>query len=291
MTGPRALLLLAALAAGAPAAQEVVFRASVATVAVDVAVQQDGRPVIDLGPGDFTVRDNGRLQEITGVIRETLPIDVTCIIDLSGSVQGPVLEALTRAVDAIGTQVRQTDRAGVVIFNQQIRQVRPLDAGGWPAGLSLGTPTALTSLFDAVSVSLIAPPETGRRRMAIIFTDGLDMTSFVDGSSILELARRSNMAIFTVALADGTARRPQPAAHEELFRALADTTGGVLDVVQRDEDLSASFTQAFEDFRTSYVLTYAYDGPAEPGWHPIEVTVERPGRFEVRARQGYFSAP
>ena len=78
-------------------------------------------------------------------------------------------------------------------------------------------------------------------------------------------------------------------SHEALFTGLANATGGALDVLQRDEDLSGSFAQAFEEFRTSYVLSYTYEGPDLPGWHQLQVRVTRPGTYEVRARQGYFS--
>jgi hypothetical protein len=281
--------MLSAVATVVPAAQQAVFRASTASITVDVPVRQNGRPVTDLGPADFEVRDAGRTQQVAEVTRETLPIDVTCIVDLSGSVQGPVLESLRRSLNAIGQRLRPTDRASVITFNQQIRQVRPLQPGGWPDGLPLGVPSSLTSLFDAVTVALIASPEVGRRRMAIVFTDGLDVSSFLDGAGMLDVARRSATAVFTVALAEGTVRRPRRPAHEDLFTTLANVTGGVLDVLQRDEDLSGSFAQAFEEFRTSYVLSYAYEGPALAGWHPIEVRVTRPGRYDVRARQGYFS--
>jgi hypothetical protein len=283
-------LVLLTTAAAVATAQQAVFRTSTASVTVDVSVRQNGRPVTDLGPADFEVRDAGLTQRIVEVTRETLPIDVTCIVDLSGSVQGPVLDSLRRSINAIGQRLRPTDRASVITFNQQIRQVRPLQPGGWPDGLALGTPSSLTSLFDAVTVALIASPEIGRRRMAIVFTDGLDISSFLDGAGMIEIARRSGTAVFTVALAEGTVRSPRRPAHEDLFTTLSTTTGGVLDVLQRDEDLSGAFAQAFEEFRTSYVLSYAYDGPAVTGWHPIEVRITRPGRFDVRARQGYFSA-
>jgi Ca-activated chloride channel family protein len=193
-------------------------------------------------------------------------------------------------VNNIGLRLRDSDRASVVTFNQHIRQVRPLLPGGWPEGLALGPPSAATSLFDAVTVALIAPPEVGRRRLAIVFTDGLDSSSFVDATTLVDVARRSDSAVFTVALAEGTVRRPAKPTHEALFRALAEATGGALDVLQRDEDLSRSFIDAFESFRSSYVLRYVYSGPSISGWHPIEVRVRRPGTFDVRTRQGYFSA-
>lgn len=290
--GAAVVLLACAGAAGLSAAaadQEPVFRSGTVSVLVDVAVHQNGRPVPDLGPSDFAVLDGGLAQAVDEVLRESFPIDLTCIVDLSRSVQGPVLTGLSRAIDAVGERLRPTDRASVITFNQQIRLVRPLEPGSWQKGLALGTPTALTSLFDAVTVSLISRPEVGRRRMAIVFTDGLDSSSFVDGTTLVDLARRAETAVFVVALTGGTTRRPARPPHEALFATLAETTGGALAVLQGDEDLSRSFIDAFESFHSSYVLRYVYTGPPLPGWHPIEVRVTRPGTFEIRARQGYFA--
>ena len=59
-------------------------------------------------------------------------------------------------------------------------------------------------------------------------------------------------------------------------------------VVQRDADLGASFIRELEDFRTSYVLRYSPTGVPAGGWHDVDVRLNRPGRFEVRARKGYF---
>lgn len=283
------LSLLAAIAVVPLGAQDVVFRSIVDSVMVDVSVRQGGRPVSNLVAADFEVRDDGLVQEITSVSRETLPIDVTFIVDLSASVQGAVLAALNRSIAQVGQRLGANDRAAVVTFNHQITQVRVLETGGWPSGLALGTPAGLTSLFDAMTVSLIVPPEIGRRRMAIVFTDGLDTTSFVEGTGVVEIARRAATSVFTVALTDGSVRNPERPPHESLFRTLAETTGGAVAVLQRDEDLSRSFEQVFDDFRTSYVLQYSYGGPVKPGWHELAVRVVKAGNFDVRARRGYFS--
>ena len=171
-----------------------------------------------------------------------------------------------------------------------MREVRALTPVLAQTSISLGAPTGSTSMFDALTISLVAPPEANRRRMVILFTDGRDDSSFTDAESLLEVATRSQMAVFTVAVADGTLRRPERAPQEAVFTALADATGGTAVVMQRDEDLAGSFVRAFDAFRTSYVLRYAYEGPGQRGWHAITVRVKRPGQFQVRARPGYFTA-
>lgn len=283
-----AILLFMLLVGVTAAAAQAIFRSGVDSVSLDVSVRQRGREIGDLTATDFDVRDNGLPQQILDVTRQVLPIDVTFVIDLSGSVDGPLLGAVTRAVEAVGPRLRPADRAAVLTFNTRVREVRPLSEGGLPTPLALGRATGQTSLFDALTVGLIAPPEPGRRRMLLLFTDGQDGASFIDGTSLLDLARRSEMAVFTVALTQGTARRPQKAVHAALFEALGEATGGTVVTLQQDQDLEASFVQAFDDFRTSYVLRYAYDGPARPGWHVLSVRVTRRGDYDVRARQGYF---
>ena len=75
----------------------------------------------------------------------------------------------------------------------------------------------------------------------------------------------------------------------ELFDRLAELTGGAVVVLRPNQNLGESFVQAFDEFRASYVLRYAYEGPPQPGWHQLVVRVTRRGQYDVRARQGYFA--
>ena len=282
-------LAIAILAAGlGPRAQQAVFRTSVDSVILTVSVTERGRAVADLDLTDFEVRDNSVVQTLSGAARESLPIDVTFVVDLSGSVRGPLLVSLTRAMNAVGAQLRPADRAGVVTFNHRIQEIRPLTAG-WPSTFGFRGASGQTSLFDALTASLIAAPESGRQRMAIVFTDGNDTTSFVDAASLVDVARRADTAVFIVALTEGSIRSPQRPAHEALFQALADSTGGLLTTLQQNQELDDSFVGAFNGFRTSYVLRYTYAGPAREGWHALSVRVTRRGVFDIRSRQGYFT--
>jgi hypothetical protein len=124
--------------------------------------------------------------------------------------------------------------------------------------------------------------------MAIVMTEGQDGGSFLDEPELFDVAARTDMAVFVVAVTDGTSRVPQRPSNERMLRALANATGGAVAVVQRDADLGASFIRELEDFRTSYVLRYSPNGVPAGGWHDVDVRLNRQGRFEVRARKGYF---
>jgi uncharacterized protein (UPF0248 family) len=45
--------------------------------------------------------------------------------------------------------------------------------------------------------------------------------------------------------------------------------------------------KALEDVREGYVLRYTAKGVPDAGWHPISVTIARPGKYDVQTRPGY----
>jgi hypothetical protein len=56
-------------------------------------------------------------------------------------------------------------------------------------------------------------------------------------------------------------------------------------------DLRRLFTQALEEMRARYLLTYTPKGGApQEGWHEVKVTLKN-ARGDVTARPGYFVAP
>src|SRR5262249_25481522 len=67
-----------------PDAQQVV-RASADATSVPVAVRKGNRPVPNLTAADFDLFDNGVRQDITAVMSGTIPIDLTLVVDTSGS--------------------------------------------------------------------------------------------------------------------------------------------------------------------------------------------------------------
>jgi VWFA-related protein len=277
------------LAAPRGHAQQPVFRGSAATVVVDVSVTAGGEDVPDLTAKDFRLADNGVPQTITHVSRQALPIDVTFVPDISGQTEGPLLDSLRRAIDDVLARLGTNDRASLVLFDPWIREVEGIER----SRLSIDAerrPNAgsASALLDAVATTLIRPSDPGRRRMAVLFTDGQDAGSFLDEADLLDVARRSDVTVFTVAVTDGTTRTPMRAANAGLLNALAEATGGAVAVVQRDQDVSESFTRALAAFRTTYVLQYTPAKVEPGGWHEVEVRLARTGRYQLRARRGYF---
>jgi hypothetical protein len=65
------------------------------------------------------------------------------------------------------------------------------------------------------------------------------------------------------------------------------TAGQVIPLTSK-ESISSVFKATLEDFRASYVLRYVAQGVKDEGWHEIEVSLKKRGRFDIRARRGYM---
>ena len=273
------------------AGQRPTFSGGVISVTLDVSVKRDGKPVTGLTAGDFQVTDRGVPQTIAEVSREQLPIDVTFIPDLVGTTEGPWLAGFRRAFETMRRGLRREDKGRLVLFDPRIREINGIEEG--PVEITSVNPSAdggASSLIDAVAVSLVRDANPDYRRMAVVLTDGQDGGSFLDETELMEVAGRTDVAVFVVAMTDGTTSVPQRPTNERMLRLLAETTGGAVTIVQRDADLGASFIRELEEFRTSYVLRYTPVGVTGGGWHDVEVKLNRPGRFDVRARKGYVSS-
>ena len=149
----------------------------------------------------------------------------------------------------------------------------------------LGRPGGQTSLFDALTSSLIRPRDQAFRSMAILFTDGRDTLSLLDENTVRAVAARAESSIFVVTVTENSA---PVVPHRALFENITETTGGRLVVLGRTDNLSGAFVRALDDYRLSYVLRYAPKAAPLPGWHDLAVRVTRSGRYDLRARSGYF---
>jgi VWFA-related protein len=306
--------------------QRPVFRSGADAVTIPVSVREGTRPVGGLTAGDFELRDNGVVQKIESFIAGQVPIDLTFVLDLSGSVDGPLLQRLKAAVRDTTKLLRPDDRVRLIAVSQVLREVFGLRAPG--QGLPIDDLRALgaTSLYDGLAASMMATADAGRRQLVIAFTDGRDSTSIVDEATAMEIARLSDAVVDIVVPVDsgndgrtrsnptniafgprssGTtpivvgsstdmaerSRALQPWARRdaiaEALTALVGPTSGQVFTPDSAEPVSGVFKRVLEDFRASYVLQYAPSGVAIPGWHEVTVTVKKPGRYDVRARRGY----
>jgi VWFA-related protein len=290
------------------------FQSGVELVVVPVSVTAKGKPVTGLGAEDFALTDNGVRQTVEAVSLDTLPIDVTLLLDTSSSVRGTMLEHLKQAVRQTAAMLTPRDRLRLISVQHMIHEVVPWQAGGDIPDLGALTASGSTSLFDGVAAAMMRASPPDRRHLIVMFTDGRDTSSVVEPSAVQEIAASSDTVVHAVIVIEDlrelrSDKMPPPpitsvrggsvsagisSADEQQLptvRAVRDAvvapTGGQVFPVDPGSSVGDAFTAAVRAFRTSYVLRYSPAGVTPGGWHNIAVSVTRSGRFDVRARKGY----
>jgi VWFA-related protein len=118
------------------------------------------------------------------------------------------------------------------------------------------------------------------RDLVIVFSDGLDTSSFLSPEQVLDAARFSDVVVYGVAVRGS--ERP------EFLRELSRRTGGSVLEVDTTRGVSEAFLRIFDEFRHRYLLSYSPRGVPGEGWHTLEVSVRAP-RATVKARTGYMA--
>jgi hypothetical protein len=314
----RARLVLAAIAmacalAGLSAQQaRPTIRSGVEVVRVPVSVTALNRPVLGLTKSDFTLQDNGVAQDFTCAAADPLAVDVTLVIDTSGSVKGKALEQFNADVQRIAESLRPNDRLRLITFAGDATDVSGLQPGGVPIPLDRIAAGGATSLYNALAASLMAFPQSDRPQLVFGFSDGLDNMSFLDASGLASLAGYSQAVLYMTLVVDPK-RLESPNApprlngrfvpfnggpNRRLLDEAANRTGGAVYQRNAGTPLSTLFEQALDEFRSSYVLTFTPKGVKAEGWHTLTVRLKdslkasladslKDSRPRLRWRTGY----
>jgi VWFA-related protein len=283
-----ALCLLAAPMAARQ--QQGVFRTSTQTVPIYATVTDaQGRLVPDLVKEDFSVYDEGVLQELTVFKSDVQPITVVVMLDTSGSMTANI-DLLKVAAERFALRLLPADRARIGSFSDKII-ISPEFTGDRDELLRVlredirfGNPTFL---WDATWDSMEAlAPESGRR-VVLVFTDGDDQISVRTGfRQVLERARNEDFMIYAIGLQSqmlGRSTRP-----DRNLRRLAEETGGGYFELKRTADLNTTFSRVADELHRQYVLGFSpknLDGKV----HQIEIKTRVSG-MTVRARKSYLAA-
>ena len=277
------LLGLVAWGATGAAAQEIpTFAAGVETIRLDVLVTDRDRVVAGLHASDFEVRDNGVVQDVELVGGEKLPLNVILALDTSGSLAGEPLEHLRSAGQALLGRLLPEDLVGLVTFSHEVSLREPLttDRVRLRRALAAVEPRGGTAVIDGSYAAMMLGESDDGRDLMIVFSDGVDTSSWLRERQVLEAARRCNVVIYGVAVL-GTAA-------PDFLGKLCWMTGGSLFEVESTRNLSATFLSIFDEFRSRYLLRYTPRGVSSEGWHSIDVKVKG-RRGAARVRSGYMA--
>ena len=276
-----------------------VFRASVDVVSLNITVVDgQGHYITDLGQEDFNVFEDGAKQEITFFNRTSLPIALSLLVDTSASMEQRLPIAQEAAI-GFARKLRPEDLGQVVDFDSRVEIVQNFtkDIAALEKAIRNTSAGGSTSLHNAIYISLkeltkvkARSQEEVRRQAIVVLSDGEDTSSLVSFEEVLELAKRSETAIYTIGLQpkEPSAARGFREA-EFVLRQLAQETGGRPFFPQRVEDLAGVYGQISEELSSQYALGYQPRNQRRDGaWRRLVVQVARPS-VTARTKRGYYA--
>jgi Ca-activated chloride channel family protein len=295
-TLPVVALLAGAITAGAVDAQDR-FRAGVDLVSLNVTVTDGGRYVTDLAQQDFEILEDGVKQTTSFFSTVQLPVALAVLLDTSASMESK-LETAQEAAIGLARRLRAGDVMEVIDFDSQVNILQPF-TGDVPAlerAIRQASINGSTSLYNAIYISLRSlqkarASHTGetRREAIIVLSDGDDTSSLVAYEEVLDLARRSETAIYAIGLREqGNGRREGKQA-EFVLRELSEQTGGRVFYPLLVSELPKIYEQIAQELASQYSLGYISGNTQRNGaWRRVSVRVTKPGLL-ARTRQGYYA--
>src|SRR5215467_14510067 len=218
-------------------AQQPSFRTGVDLVSLNVTVSEGQRYLTDLEQGDFNVYEDGVQQNITFFNKANLPIALALLLDTSASMDTKLQTAQEAAI-GFAKRLRSQDLAEVIDFDNRVTVLQQFtnSSGELETAIRRTSAGGSTSLYNAVYIALkdlkkvVAKNSDEIRRQAIIvLSDGEDTSSLLPFEEVLDLAKRSETAIYSIGLrtpeGPGTTTKGFKEA-EFVLRQFSQETGG-----------------------------------------------------------------
>jgi len=292
-----AAVTFAVLCAAGLAAQGQRIRSGVELVSLNVtATDGAGKYVTDLNEEDFEVFEDGAKQKLTFFSRTQQPISLALLLDTSASMDERMGIAQEAAI-GFARQLHKDDQAEVIDFDSQVRILQGFtnDAATLEKAIRQTTPNGSTSLYNAIYISLkelkkvrAAATSDIRRQAIVLLSDGDDTSSLIEFEEVLDLAKRSETAIYAIGLRQGELGRREFKEAEFVLKQLANETGGRAYFVTDARELPKIYQTIWDELSSQYSVAYSSANPKRDGaWRRIQVRLLRPNTA-ARTKQGYY---
>jgi len=274
------------------------LRSGVELVSLNVSVTDGGgKYITDLEQAHFEVFEDGARQNITFYSRKQQPIALAVLLDTSNSMEDKMATAQEAAV-GFAKRLQQDDVAEVIDFSSQVRILQGFtnNAAELEKAIRSTRADGSTALYNAIYISLkelkkikARTEDEIRRQAIVVLSDGDDTSSLLPYEEVLDLAKRSETAIYTIGLREQreTGRASFKEA-EYVLKQLAQETGGRSFFPTSVHELPKIYEQISQELSTLYSVAYSSRNPSRNGaWRRIVVRLARPGLL-ARTRQGYY---
>ena len=263
-----------------------------------VVVDKNGHLVTDLKQSNFTVMENGQPQTISVFKREDVPVSMGLVIDNSGSMRDKRGKVAAAAL-ALVKDSNKDDEVFVVNFNDEAFLDLPHnkeftnDIGEMEEALIRIDARGGTAMRDAIRMSIdhLRQKAHKSKKVLVVVTDGNDNSSVINLENLVKSSQQSEVLIYAVGLLSEEEKREAARARKDLS-VLTGSTGGESFFPKDISEVDRIAHQVAHDIRSQYTIEYSPANVAMDGsYRKIQVSVNAPGKLQVRTRSGYYAAP
>jgi len=277
------------------------FKAGVDLVSLNVTVGDGAsRYVTDLEQQDFQVYEDGVLQEVTFFNKTNLPIALGLLLDTSASMETKLPIAQEAAI-GFAKKLRAQDLAEVIDFDSRVTILQTFTnkAPELEAAIHKTSAGGSTSMYNAIYIALkdlkkivATNVDEIRRQAIVVLSDGEDTSSLLPFEEVLDLAKRSETAIYAIGLRSnelGTSSNKGFKEAEFVLRQLSQETGGRVFFPTAASELPGIYSQISDELSSQYTVGYTSRNTKRDGaWRRVVVRVDRSNAVP-RTKQGYFA--
>ena len=281
-----------------PPQQAPAFRAGIDVVSLNVTVIDGAHKYItDLEPSEFSVFEDGIKQDITFFNRRQQPIALSLLLDSSASMEEQLTTLQTTATNFVH-RLKPNDLAQIIDFDSrvEIRQAFTSNQSELESAIRQTIAGGSTALYNAIYIALrelgkvrAVAEQDVRRQALIVFTDGEDTSSLLSFDEVLDLAKRSETAVYTIALRGADLQAKGFREAEFVLRTLARETGGRAFFPMKIDDLTNVYAQIADELASQYTIGYtSLNSKRDGAWRRLVVQVSRPSS-STRTKNGYYA--
>jgi VWFA-related protein len=271
------------------------FRVTVDLISLNVTVVDTrNRFITELDSENFSVYEDGVKQEISVFSQEDLPIRMVLLLDTSASMEEKIGFAQEAAIRFVGTQ-KEDDVAQVVEFGSRARVLQAFtsDNDKLSKAIRMTQAGGTTSLYNALYIALknLSRRRTDIHRQAIVvLSDGEDTSSIVSFEQVMELAKDTDVTIYTISLRQQSRRRSKYFSEaEHVLKKLAEETGGQWFFPNQIEELESVYDRIANELKSQYNIGYYSANTKRDGsWRRVVVQTDRESLI-VRTKLGYYA--
>ena len=271
------------------------FRVTVDLISLNVTVTDNrDRFVTDLLEEDFSIYEDGIAQDVSVFSREDLPIRMVLLIDTSASMDEKMSFAQKAAVNFVH-EMKDDDLTEVVEFGSKPHVLQPFTADVEKLNRAIRMTQAggTTQLYNALYISLKGLSRRRqdiRRQAIVVLSDGEDTSSLVTFARVMELAKETDVTIYTISLRHEGGRRSRAFSEAEfVLKKLAEETGGQWFFPEQIEELTDVYARIAAELKNQYNIGYVSNNPKRDGsWRRVVVQSTYPN-LRVRTKLGYYA--